>query len=141
MSIFKSNIAFRTLRSQTFQWEKKRPQAAKIGTQIVTDSLKRRCIATPGTSSGSENSSSTQSGQLPGIDIFLNPEKKDGKDQIVAQKQKVAAVNSSRVKFISFCDSCISYGLRQNVFWTKFSFIFDNCGIDIVITFGLKKSN
>ena len=69
---------------------KKRPQAAKIGTQIVTDSLKRRCIATPGTSSGSENSSSTQSGQLPGIDIFLNPEKKDGKDQIVAQKQKVA---------------------------------------------------
>ena len=89
-SIFKCNIAFRTIRSQTFQWEKKRPQAAKIGTQIVTDSLKRRCIATPGTSSGSENSSSTQSGQLPGIDIFLNPEKKDGKDQIVAQKQKVA---------------------------------------------------
>ena len=49
--------------------------------------------------------------------------------------------NSSRVKITSFCDSCISYRLRQHLFWTKFSFIFYNCGIDIVITFWLKKSN
>ena len=47
--------------------------------------------------------------------------------------------NSSRVKITSFCDSCISYRLRQHLFWTKFSIIFYNCGIDIVITFWLKK--
>ena len=61
-----------------------------LGLKAVSKYWKGCHSVTPGTSSGSENSSSTQSGQLPGIDIFLNPEKKDGKDQMVAQKQKVA---------------------------------------------------
>ena len=54
---------------------------------IVSDSLKRICIET-------QNSSSTPSGQpsLPGIDIFLNPERRDEKDAIADHKKKVAKV-------------------------------------------------
>ena len=61
-------------------------QTTSIQDSVLADSLQSKCIET---SQNTLNTSSSTA-DLPGIDIFLNPERRDDKDKIAAMKQKSA---------------------------------------------------
>ena len=76
---------------------------------VVSDALKRKCIAT--SANQNQTQSSTPSAQLPGIDIFLNPNKTDEKNEIVREKQKIAR------DYFDLTDMIALYPKLFNILW------------------------